>query len=365
MKRGGGVKISSALKKLRPFIIDDDIRIRIQFIFVYGALAIIALIMSIVNFFTQQYSLMISTLVFSILCILNLFLSVKKKINIKLSVSIFVIAFLALFSYFIISGNPEGFSVIWICLLPSWGLLLFGRKRGSIICAVVLVLIIFFFETSMGLSLLQYQYTESFKLRFPLLYVSFYLVALLLETIRVLTHDELVDVQEKYKYLYSHDALTGIFNRYGFNECLNNVLNSSTVKDIALLIIDVDKLKCINDEYGHIKGDTVLKSISETLIKNVPLGASVCRWGGDEFAILLKDYNNLKALTENLCLKIKNTPINLGTETIYVSASIGAVLTSSNTNCTSEQLINCADNCLYRAKKAGRNQVVFAKFESI
>lgn len=361
VKRGGEMKISSALKKLRPYIINDNIRIRIQFLFVYAALSVIALIMSIVNIFTHQYSLMISTFAFSILCIFNLLLSVKKKIDERLSVSIFIIAFLCLFLYFIISGNPEGFSVIWICLLPSWGILLLGRKRGSIICALVLAIIAFFFDTNIGLNLLQYQYTESFKMRFPLLYISFYLVGFLLETIRVMTHDELVEVQDKYKYLYSHDALTGVFNRYGFNEYMDATLKNSSIKKIALIIIDVDKLKIINDEHGHIKGDTVLKSVSDTLVKNVPPGSAVCRWGGDEFAILLNDYKNLKFITENLCLEIRNTPITSDNETINVTASLGVVLADCDANCTSAKLINCADNCLYCAKRNGRNKVVFAE----
>ncbi|MEA4974074.1 MAG: GGDEF domain-containing protein [Candidatus Metalachnospira sp.] len=359
------MKILSDLKKLRPYIVDDNVRIRIQFLFIYGATAIVALVMTIVNLFTQQYTLMLITLVFAIFCVFSMLLSAKNKINIKLSVTIFVVAFFSLFSYFIISGNPEGFSVIWICILPSCGLLVFGRKRGTIICAAMLALILFFFRTQIGLSLIQYEYTDSFRLRFPLLYSAFYMISLLLESVRVITHDELNEVQDKYRYLYSHDALTGVFNRHGFNECLDNALNKIDESSIALIIIDVDQLKKINDEYGHIKGDQVLKSISDTLVKNVPLDSSVCRWGGDEFAILSCGNVNFKEFSEKLCFEISNTPINLGEETINVTASIGISAAYHKANCTAAKLVNCADDCLYRAKESGRNQVVYEKLDSI
>jgi len=201
-------------------------------------------------------------------------------------------------------------------------------------------------------------------MRFPLLFISFYFVAFILESIRVITHDELTEVQEKYKYLYSHDALTGIFNRYGFNNCLDNTLKYSSVKNINLIIVDVDKLKTINDEHGHTRGDTVLKSISDTLVKNVPKGTAVCRWGGDEFAILLNDFENIKEFAETLCYEIRNTSIALEEEIINVTASIGVVTVNSADNFTSAQLINYADDCLYCAKKDGRDQVVFAEFKN-
>ena len=80
---------------------------------------------------------------------------------------------------------------------------------------------IFFFWTPLGRSVLMYEYTKEFMLRFPFVYVAFYIITLFIETSRSETRKQLASLEKKYEYLYRHDELTGILNRYGFYEALN------------------------------------------------------------------------------------------------------------------------------------------------
>lgn len=121
-----------------------------------------------------------------------------------------------------------------------------------------LLVLLFFFWTPMGRGLLMYSYTESFMLRFPLLYIAFWCIGLLFEVIREATQKELENARNRFERLYRQDALTGLYNRYGFNEELDKLLESR--KDsLAFAIVDLDHFKNINDTYGHSQGDIVLR----------------------------------------------------------------------------------------------------------
>lgn len=134
---------------------------------------------------------------------------------------LFEVETLALIAFFFISGIPNGFSAQWICLIPSFALLVFGTKKGTIFSATAFAMEIFFFWTPLGRSVLMYEYTKEFMLRFPFVYVAFYIITLFIETSRSETRKQLASLEKKYEYLYRHDELTGILNRYGFYEALN------------------------------------------------------------------------------------------------------------------------------------------------
>ena len=160
----GGTPVNQFNKNLSKIISDDVQRHRLQFKLVSITLAIIAIVMTIMNFFTDKGVLTIATLVFSVLCIVNFLLTLgnHKKLFDVANV-LFVIELMAIFVFFIISGNPEGFSAIWICMLPSCGMLLFGRKMTTLLSGIMLLILLFFFQTETGQSFLMYDYTESFR----------------------------------------------------------------------------------------------------------------------------------------------------------------------------------------------------------
>ncbi len=259
--------------------------------------------------------------------------------------------------FFCISGTPEGFSALWTCFIPSFTLTMLGIRRGSSYSAFAFLMIVLIFWTPWGRSILQYQYTDSFMLRFPMIYLAFYLMALFLEAIRAETQSRLVEAERRYQHLYAHDALTGIYNRYGFNERLNKIFFDPSVRELGLLILDLDLFKCVNDTYGHDAGDIVLKFAADTLLRLAGDTATVCRWGGEEFTVLLCNEENPMLLAENIRREIETSEIAISDGAIHVTVSIGVCAVGNRSGITIADLVKSADKCLYQAKDAGRNRV--------
>lgn len=351
---------SNYLNLLRDRITEDDFRFKVQFSAVYAVLAIVAFIMTVLNIATSKHSPTLATLIFTVFCLVSLFCSVKMNINKNVPVITFSVAIVALFTYFIVSGIPEGFSVMWICMLPSCGLLLFGRRNGTIVCSAMLLLLLFFFHTPLGLSLLQYQYTESFKMRFPLLYVAFYFVSWLLETVRVLTHQALVKSEEKYRYLCSHDALTKVYNRYGLNRLMQEISDGDNKSSITFMIVDIDRFKLVNDRYGHMSGDIVLQKVAEMITHSAHNIGTICRWGGEEFAILIErgmTADEMHSCAEEIRDFIEKNPIDICGDKLSLTVSIGVAAAGNVDAAGLSRTLSVADECLYRAKRDGRNRV--------
>lgn len=334
---------------------EDDGRREVVFICFDCIMGLVSGFMTVVNIFTQKWVLMVSTLGFFLACMFNIILfNLKMK---KLAQMIFLAEAIVLCGFFCISGTPEGFSALWTCFIPSYTLTMLGGKRGSRYTAFGLLMIIAIFWTPWGRSLLQYDYTDSFMLRFPMIYVAFYLMALLLESIRAKTQKRLVEAEKQYQYLYVHDALTGLYNRYGFNERLSAIFPDPSVKELALLLLDLDYFKKVNDTYGHNTGDMVLEFIADTLVRLSGEAASVCRWGGEEFAVLLWNGEDSARVAHDIHSEIENSDIDIGGGSIRVTVSIGVCAVGERNSLTITELVRNADQCLYQAKDAGRNRV--------
>ncbi|MFK0088708.1 diguanylate cyclase [Pseudomonas sp. NPDC090755] len=151
-----------------------------------------------------------------------------------------------------------------------------------------------------------------------------------------------------------NDPLTGLANRRAMNEALETL--DRDARHYAALALDIDRFKRVNDTYGHDVGDLALKQVALIIEQNAREGDLACRAGGEEFALLLPDTGLEQAgeIAERIRQSIASTPIEpVGTLTI----SIGVACRSEQTQ-TSEAIIKCADQLLYRAKQEGRNRVV-------
>ncbi|MEM7069161.1 MAG: GGDEF domain-containing protein [Pseudomonadota bacterium] len=159
------------------------------------------------------------------------------------------------------------------------------------------------------------------------------------------------------------DPLTDIGNRRWLERSLSKVLETSdfNIEKYCLVLIDLDHFKKINDTFGHLVGDKVLRYFGSILNKSIK-GQNICaRYGGEEFAILLSGYeldkavgfmNEIRKKLEGSNLVLSNTKKSIGT----VTASFG--VTTVKNGDTMEELLDRADELLYSAKSAGRNQVV-------
>lgn len=165
-------------------------------------------------------------------------------------------------------------------------------------------------------------------------------------------------VEEKIRYQALHDLLTGLPNRLLFDELLGKALANATrsSESLAVMFLDLDRFKMINDTLGHTLGDRLLQIVAQRLQISLRSGDTVARWGGDEFTILLPRINYLEEVTQVAwrILKSFESVFYLEGHELYVSASLGiAVLDEHSPD--AETLIQHADAALYHAKDEGRN----------
>lgn len=159
------------------------------------------------------------------------------------------------------------------------------------------------------------------------------------------------------------DDMTGLYNRRYFERHLSVMLNKAQMqgRDMALMILDVDHFKAVNDTYGHDTGDVVLKEFATRLKRNIRGVDLACRFGGEEFVVLMPDtdFRQAEAIAERVRLSIAERGFEAGAgRMLPVTVSVGVTLNESLSD-TPETLIKRADVALYRAKREGRNRVVF------
>ncbi|MEH6579991.1 MAG: EAL domain-containing protein [Amphritea sp.] len=156
------------------------------------------------------------------------------------------------------------------------------------------------------------------------------------------------------------DPLTGLPNRRMFFERLTQEIKMSkrAGKSLALMFLDLDHFKEVNDTLGHAQGDKLLKEASIRLKKLIRGSDTVARLGGDEFTVILPQIDTARQveLVADKLLKKLACPFQLGEHKVYVSASIGATLYPQDAE-DSDQLIKNADQAMYAAKNSGRNQM--------
>lgn len=164
-------------------------------------------------------------------------------------------------------------------------------------------------------------------------------------------------LKNELEFAASRDPLTGLWNRRYFLDLLDKARQQKRRNDVdySLLILDADHFKNINDQFGHDKGDEVLVLLAKTLEKRVRETDSVCRWGGEEFIILLPqtDIANAAHLAE--CLRASVAEMQIP-ELPRITVSIGVA--QHQLEETTESLLKRADAGLYQAKASGRNRVV-------
>jgi diguanylate cyclase (GGDEF)-like protein/PAS domain S-box-containing protein len=156
-----------------------------------------------------------------------------------------------------------------------------------------------------------------------------------------------------------YDALTGLPNRNKFRQELNQVLTKPGSEKLAVLFLDLDRFKIINDTKGHTIGDLLLKKVASRLVGSIQKDGIVSRHGGDEFIILLK--NMEKEKVGHMAQKILNEfsePLHLDDQEFYVTPSIGISLYPGDAT-DEETLIKLADIAMYAAKERGKNNFQF------
>ncbi|CCK74452.1 Response regulator/GGDEF domain protein [Oleispira antarctica RB-8] len=190
--------------------------------------------------------------------------------------------------------------------------------------------------------------------------------ALLHASTRFELEQKLFQTYQKVKLLAETDSLTGLSNRYYFDESLKQVLtiNCRCEQQTALLLFDLDNFKLVNDTFGHDVGDLLLKKVVLRIKSCLRGSETFARLGGDEFAIML---NNLSSSDQagqvaRRVVTVLHKPFEIASAFIKTTVSVGISIFPENGR-TSEVLFKHADIAMYRAKKNGRNQICFFETE--
>ena len=185
---------------------------------------------------------------------------------------------------------------------------------------------------------------------------------------------DVADVFQKltYRQLYeqartrmTRDALTGLYNRGYFDEALPRAVAQAEryQHPLSVLLVDTDHFKEINDTHSHLVGDRVLKLVAELLAEHARAADTVCRYGGDEFVVILSsaDAVSAAAFAERFRRRLRDrAQVALPSGTVHITATVGVATFLEDPEAhTAEDLLRLADNRLYVGKRAGRDQVVW------
>ncbi|SFX19099.1 diguanylate cyclase [Marinospirillum alkaliphilum] len=166
--------------------------------------------------------------------------------------------------------------------------------------------------------------------------------------------------QERLRFLAHHDELTGVANRRRILQELQRLMLQQELqpeRHLALLMLDIDHFKRVNDTHGHDVGDTVLKGFVKTLQHELRRDDLLGRYGGEEFLILLPDtqMNQAWQVAERLRLAVEAASYQHDELELKITTSLGIALYAVQDNISQDELINRADTALYQAKREGRN----------
>lgn len=168
--------------------------------------------------------------------------------------------------------------------------------------------------------------------------------------------------QEKLAELSVRDELTGIFNRRYFQEALEREVSGAQRygHGLSLCMVDLDHFKRVNDTHGHLCGDRVLQEFGRLLGSSIRKYDVGCRYGGEEFAVILPDTPLEKAviLCERFRRRVEDHEFTCGELSLFITISVGVTARPIGGEVTGSQLVDLADKALYRAKSQGRNNVV-------
>ena len=168
--------------------------------------------------------------------------------------------------------------------------------------------------------------------------------------------------QEELKFMASTDPMTKLYNRRYFSDISQQILALAKRDQtaVSLIMLDIDKFKNINDTYGHQAGDDAIIALSERLKAHQRKSDIICRFGGEEFVILLPETSMEQAaiVAEKIGADVEHTLLNIAPDTnINLTISLGVSQVNIDDETSIEPALNRADEALYVAKNAGRNRV--------
>mgnify|MGYP003588994543 CR=1 FL=1 len=171
---------------------------------------------------------------------------------------------------------------------------------------------------------------------------------------------------KKISALAMRDYLTNLMNRSSFDDYMKEICASPNTEGLAILMIDLDHFKSINDTYGHQFGDELLRRFADILRESTRISDCAARYGGEEFVLVAKIQQSEQVidLAERLRTQLETSKFDFNGKTIQVTLSIGALFIPPYYQLKADEAIRQADTLLYKAKNEGRNRVAFDQVHS-
>ncbi len=346
-----------------PFQFTDDSFKRVRAFGLAGMVCACSAVSLCMNFL-EGGSIFVYPLMGILLAGIGSFFIVSRKKGYESLVSIILWTLLMFLGFFIIffDKTPDHRSLFWITVLPPTCILTMGLRKGSILFVFFMSMLMMFFFTPLS-HLVNRPIDLGTQLRLLASMLGCFAVVSIVEYARSKTYEALQNAVMHIGQTSLTDTLTGLGNRRYFDKFLEWVMANAqrTGQEYSLAIIDIDHFKRINDTFGHDVGDEVLIHLAEHLRKQIRLGDSLFRWGGEEFMLVMPHCNHTEAeiAAERFRLYIQDSPYCYGTEKIYLTISLGIY---SGTEHVSPKIpLTMADQCLYHAKSSGRNRFFISK----
>ncbi|MCF0117082.1 MAG: diguanylate cyclase [Bacilli bacterium] len=281
-------KFKKFIDYLSNIFTDDKERFIAQMKAVPFILGGTSFVMCIINIVMGLSSLAIWTGAFALSCAISIILLLINKNTLVVSEFLFIVSIFVLLTHFIIRGGVQGFSAIWVLLVPSCSMLMFGLLNGTVVSTVQYLILIFFFWFPSGKELLKCNdYTSTFLLRLPLIYGACFVCGFFFEFVRKRTYISMRKSQEQLKDNLRHDNLTGLLNQNAFIEDMMALEQENLDRPVGFIYIDINGLKYINDIYSHSEGDLTIRKVGAIL--NQIYDNYCYRVGSDEFGIVVFD----------------------------------------------------------------------------
>ena len=348
----------------------DKLTDKNRYAYIIAGIALVQILMFLVlyAFLDDAILLIVQTIIVFVLYVSALIL-LKRKIycfgKILITLLLGVQVFLLTWIWF----PRDTYFLMYFFIIPPISFFIFdleikSERRSLIWINVILSALIIFTGISDPLEKLTLHNSFIEVIRFMTMILTYLVEVLVFFTYAV----SLSKTEKELRILANTDVLTNIANRRVLFERGDQIhsICRKYEKSFTLMILDIDHFKLVNDKYGHPIGDKVLIELTELISSSIRLEDLLCRYGGEEFAILLRNVDNdQKFIIENIREKIGNHRFYVGKDD-YIHITFSAGVITCHQNYTSfDDLVVSADKLLYQAKSLGRNQIIFENGEII
>ena len=277
----------------------------------------------------------------------------------------FIALITVLFTYLAVHPVEGGSAIIWLFAYPPIIFYISDARVGVLACAAGFAALVLLFSP-LGDLIFDAPYSTGFRLTM-LAALGFEMVTcFILDQSRRRSNLSLLKLAADFEYAAKHDALTGLANRREALEQLEAEYQRylRSARSFAVLLMDIDLFKSVNDAHGHHVGDELIKLVANTLRDQCRRVDTLARWGGEEFLALLPETETAEAMqmAHRIREAIAGSGVRVGEHTVVATISIGVAGIQGSESI--DRLLQRADEALYRAKNLGRNQACAHQGES-